>query len=225
MNDFIGLIILNFVMIIVGIITYNVEQNYLIGVRTTDTLSDKRVWDKANKLAGKLFIITGIISLLISIIFYLLNLKEYIIKLLNVYLAILLIDALLPAIYAHNYAKKLKRGEEEKPLILKRSFNYILIVFSIILIIIGFILPFTKPNPIIGVRIPKTFENPNTWKLINTISGIFLIIFGSVFTYIFYKLLNKEDLLRTKLTIKIGRIFIILFISISILIILLTYLI
>lgn len=225
MKEFYGLIILNLILIIGGIITYYSKQNYIIGLRTTDTLSDERVWKKANQFAGKLLIITGIIYLIIIFILYLLGLKRFFIYLTYIYLGTLIGEAIISAIYAHVYAKKLKRGEEEKHLILKKSFNYLLISLSIILIIIGFILPFIKPNIIIGVRLPKTLENPQIWKSVNTISGIILIIFGLIFTYIFYKLLNKEDLERSKSTIKIIPIFLIVLISIILLTLLIVYLI
>lgn len=213
MKELYGLIVLSLIMIVGGIIMYNVKQNYIIGLRTTDTLSDEKVWKKANQFAGKLFIITGIIFLIIIFTSFRLDFKRLFHILIYIYLGVLIGEAIISAIYAHVYAKKIKKGEEEKPLILKKSFNYLLISLSVILIIIGLILPFVKPNIIIGVRVPKTLENPQIWKSVNTISGIILIIFGLIFTYIFYKLLNNEDLERSKLTIKIIPIFLIVLIT------------
>ncbi|MGB9750555.1 MAG: SdpI family protein [Caldisericia bacterium] len=193
MDKFISLFIINLTMIIAGIATYFSEPNYFIGLRTTDTLSDERVWYKANKFSGKLFIIFGIVMLFITILFAVFKLTDFIIYLVYVNLNVLLGLAIISGVYAHIYAKRLKSGEREKPLILNKSFNYILISLCIIFIIIGLVLPFTKPNPYIGVRIPRTFESLARWKLINTIAGISIAIFGAIFTYIFYKPLNKDE--------------------------------
>jgi len=39
------------------------KRNYFIGVRTPWTLADEKVWEKTNKLAGKLFWICGVLAL------------------------------------------------------------------------------------------------------------------------------------------------------------------
>ncbi|MFH1229533.1 MAG: DUF1648 domain-containing protein [Candidatus Aenigmatarchaeota archaeon] len=47
-----------------GVLMENSKRNWFIGVRTPWTISDDRVWDKTNKLAGKLFKASGIITIL-----------------------------------------------------------------------------------------------------------------------------------------------------------------
>jgi len=47
-----------------GILTENAKRNWSIGIRTPWTMSDERVWEKTNKLGGKLFKISGIIAFL-----------------------------------------------------------------------------------------------------------------------------------------------------------------
>jgi uncharacterized membrane protein len=47
-----------------GILTENAKRNWFVGVRTPWTLSSDKNWDKTNKLAGKMFKATGIVSLL-----------------------------------------------------------------------------------------------------------------------------------------------------------------
>jgi len=47
-----------------GVMTENAEQNWFIGIRTPWTLSSPRVWEKTNKLGGKLFKVSAAISLL-----------------------------------------------------------------------------------------------------------------------------------------------------------------
>jgi uncharacterized membrane protein len=47
-----------------GVLVENSKRNWFIGIRTPWTLSDERVWNKANKLGGKIFKISGIIAIL-----------------------------------------------------------------------------------------------------------------------------------------------------------------
>jgi uncharacterized membrane protein len=47
-----------------GVLTENAKQNWFIGVRTPWTLSSSRVWNKTNRLAGKLFKAAGILAAL-----------------------------------------------------------------------------------------------------------------------------------------------------------------
>ena len=46
-----------------GVLMENAKRNWFIGIRTPWTLSNDKVWDKTNKLGGKLFKITGVIAL------------------------------------------------------------------------------------------------------------------------------------------------------------------
>ncbi len=47
----------------VGYMLNFTKRNYFIGVRTPWTLADEKIWDKTNKLAGKLFWICGALAL------------------------------------------------------------------------------------------------------------------------------------------------------------------
>ncbi len=47
-----------------GILIENSKRNWFIGIRTPWTLSSDNVWDKTHKIGGKLFKVSGIISLL-----------------------------------------------------------------------------------------------------------------------------------------------------------------
>jgi len=48
----------------VGVLCAHAEKNWFIGVRTPWTMSSDAVWDKTNKLAGKMFKISAVIILL-----------------------------------------------------------------------------------------------------------------------------------------------------------------
>lgn len=84
-----------------GILTENARRNWFIGVRTPWTLSNDKVWDKTNKLGGKLFKIAGIIALLGVLS------KRY--ALLFVFLPVI-IAAVYPIIYSYfEYQKQIKK--------------------------------------------------------------------------------------------------------------------
>lgn len=47
-----------------GILTENTKKNWYIGIRTPWTMSSEKVWEKTNRIGGKLFKISGGIALL-----------------------------------------------------------------------------------------------------------------------------------------------------------------
>lgn len=55
---------LGFLFYYVGILSENAKRNWFMGVRTPWTLSSDNVWEKTNKLAGKLFKIGAIFAFL-----------------------------------------------------------------------------------------------------------------------------------------------------------------
>jgi len=55
---------LGIVFFYAGILMENAKRNWFVGVRTPWTLSSENVWNKTNKLGGKLFKIIGAIALL-----------------------------------------------------------------------------------------------------------------------------------------------------------------
>ena len=46
-----------------GILCENAKRNWFVGIRTPWTLSNEKVWEKTNKIGGKLFKIAGVIAL------------------------------------------------------------------------------------------------------------------------------------------------------------------
>lgn len=48
----------------VGVLLENAKQNWFVGIRTPWTLSNERVWEKTNKIGGRLFKISAIVSAL-----------------------------------------------------------------------------------------------------------------------------------------------------------------
>jgi len=51
-----------------GVLTSHAKRNWFVGIRTPWTMSSELVWDKTHQIGGKLFKLTGLISLL-SLIF------------------------------------------------------------------------------------------------------------------------------------------------------------
>lgn len=47
-----------------GVLMSHAKQNWFVGIRTPWTMSNELVWDKTHKIGGKLFKLTGLISLL-----------------------------------------------------------------------------------------------------------------------------------------------------------------
>lgn len=66
MNQFI-LPAVSVLMIVMGNYMGKVRQNYLMGIRTPWTLANEEVWNKTHRLGGRLFVISGILSLLASL--------------------------------------------------------------------------------------------------------------------------------------------------------------
>lgn len=94
----IGIISLVFIMI--GNYLPKVKQNYTVGIKLPWTLNDEENWDKTHRLAGRLWVIGGSLSLIISV-----GLKE----LLWLCLPIVLIMSVFPCLYS--YRLYLKRGQ------------------------------------------------------------------------------------------------------------------
>jgi uncharacterized membrane protein len=88
-----------------GIMMENAKQNWFIGVRTPWTLSSEVVWDKTNKLAGKLFKVAGVLAAM-GLIF-----PKYAIFLI---LVPVILAAVYPIIYSYQkYQQEIKAGSRD----------------------------------------------------------------------------------------------------------------
>lgn len=83
----------------VGDLVSHSKRNWMIGIRTSWSMQGDEIWDKTNKLAGKMFKVSAIISLIgifvQSYAFY-------------ITIAAVLISALYPAIYSYQLYRKNK---------------------------------------------------------------------------------------------------------------------
>lgn len=55
-------------LIIIGNYLPRAKQNGIVGLRTSKTMNDEEVWKKANRFAGKLFMIAGLLTVIESLI-------------------------------------------------------------------------------------------------------------------------------------------------------------
>jgi uncharacterized membrane protein len=85
-----------------------VKPNYFIGIRTPWALEHEMVWRKTHQLAGKLWVLGGLILLLVSVLFY----KYANTSILTV--SIMLTISLLPAVASYFYWKK-EHKQTSKP--------------------------------------------------------------------------------------------------------------
>ena len=61
-------VLFGLMFIIIGNYLPRAKQNGLVGLRTGKTMNDEEVWKKANRFAGKLFIIAGIVTVVESLL-------------------------------------------------------------------------------------------------------------------------------------------------------------
>lgn len=216
--------ILPIILIMGGIVMQYVKRNLYIGLRTSTTLSDPEIWERSNKVTGLLIVVSGAILFILTLISYFFNWKIWFNILFSITLIIIVLGiAVFGILYSENLKRKKEKEIQIKPIIITKTFVYIMCIFTITLIIIGLISPFIPPNSYIGIRISKTFSDPAIWKKVNTISGIGLIIIGLIFTLLFFNIVKKEEGERTKLFVKFATIFILLIIGWTIISVLFAY--
>lgn len=90
-----------------GVLTENAKQNWFIGVRTPWTLSSETVWNKTNRLAGKLFKAAGILAMLGAVF------PEHAILFI---LVPVILAGIYPLIYSYQeYRREMKIGSKASP--------------------------------------------------------------------------------------------------------------
>lgn len=93
-------VFMSIIFIFIGNYLPKCRQNYTIGIRLPWTLNNKENWKKTHRLASLLFVISGILNILITIIFP--NLSFYTLTI------SLIVSAIIPAIYSFLMYKKYK---------------------------------------------------------------------------------------------------------------------
>lgn len=62
-------VVVGFILIILGNYLPSIKPNYFMGVRTPWTLENNEVWKLTHRIAGKLFVVLGIITTVLALIF------------------------------------------------------------------------------------------------------------------------------------------------------------
>lgn len=188
MSKFLDYLIVGFVILIFSLFMGKTKPNAIYGVRTTATLSNPDVWRKTNKLGSVIFAILSSAFILLITFYKLIEASERYFDFTGI---LFFISIIASTVYLSFYAQKILKDKERKldTSIINNSIKLSLI-FSLVLIILGIILPFTSPNSFVGIRIGKTISNPLIWKKVNAISGIGFVVISLLFSYIFYK--DKE---------------------------------
>ncbi len=98
----------NIILVLIGILIFAlgnyfkvIQQNYFIGIKTPWTLENKEVWKLTHILAGKLWIIGGLLIVILSLMLPE-NINFY------VFITILVVIALYPVVYSYVKFKELK---------------------------------------------------------------------------------------------------------------------
>jgi len=199
-KEFDVLFTISIILIVGGILMQFIKQNRLFGLRTPATLADPDIWEKSNKIIGKIAAITGMFIFLLNFWAYYYGWGLWFNKLGEI---LLLLAAVGIIIFSLVYGERLKRekniaGKIAHP-IAPKSTVYAAAVISFLFVILGIITLFVPPNSYIGIRIIKILSNPTLWKEVNTISGIGFIILGLIFAFLFIRIAKEEDLERTRL--------------------------
>lgn len=93
-------IILSIAFILIGNYLPKVKRNYTLGIKLPWTLDNDFVWDKTHRLAGKLWMLCGFISLLLS---FFLRENEVL------FMANILIMVFIPTVYSYFVYRSLSR--------------------------------------------------------------------------------------------------------------------
>lgn len=73
------------------------RQNYSVGIRLPWTLASEEIWNKTHRMAGKLWIVSGMLITLLAILDYV-----------NTVIFIIFIMSIMPCIYAYTLYKNIK---------------------------------------------------------------------------------------------------------------------
>ncbi len=92
-------------LLILGNYMGNIRQNYFIGIRTPWTLSDQTIWTKTHRLSGKLWVFATLVMMVVAAFLR----HPY-----NVFIAYVLIIALVPTVYSYILFRKKEHSNTPK---------------------------------------------------------------------------------------------------------------
>ena len=90
---------------LMGNLMGKVKRNMYVGVKTPWTLASERVWNDTHRLAGRLFVLAGVLGALVCLAFG--NMVSFIVS-----MSLIGVAAIVPVVYSLVHYKRLeKRGE------------------------------------------------------------------------------------------------------------------
>ncbi len=89
---------ISLLFIIIGAFLPKIKKNYFVGIRTPWTIHSEEVWDKTHKVAGKLYILAGLISL-VGLLF--------INQAIFIFITAIILAALISVIYSYLVFRKI----------------------------------------------------------------------------------------------------------------------
>lgn len=81
-----------------------IKPNWLVGIRTPWTLGNDVVWRRTHRLAGRLMVLGGLVSMVIIVLMPL----SYA---LPIFVSMVLLSTIIPAIYSYSYYRQEKTGQ------------------------------------------------------------------------------------------------------------------
>ncbi|OUM66510.1 hypothetical protein PIROE2DRAFT_6235 [Piromyces sp. E2] len=85
-------------------------------------------------------------------------------------------------------------------------FSVIIPVISLVFILLGIYMPYTKPNPFVGIRAPWINNDPVVWQKVNRFGGIVFVISGIIDFFTSFTSIGQNRLLGNIKISKIARI-------------------
>lgn len=96
--DRVILVLVGMLFLVIGNYMGKIKRNWMIGIRTPWSLSNEDVWNKSNRLGGKMFVVGGLIFI-INALFLRLNMGV-------ITIVVLILIALVPIVYSYFAFKK-----------------------------------------------------------------------------------------------------------------------
>lgn len=102
--DKIMLILIGLMFIIVGNYLPKCKQNYTMGIKLPWTLNDEENWNKTHRMSGKLWVISGVITMLCVLVSTNIMIVTFI--------AILIIAIIVPTVYSYMLHRNKMKNDE-----------------------------------------------------------------------------------------------------------------
>ena len=168
------------IILSIPLIIEKIGPNHIYGFRTSKTLSDEKIWYKANRFGGWCMLIAGMSGIIYLLLLQLC--KKQFLQTLRVeswsFLTIIpiLVSVVVSLIYIAKIPEEDEKPTEKKKLmeLFKTNFAVIVYVFlCFIMILLSAPMAFNKiePNSTYGFRTGKTLSSEENWYKANQFSG------------------------------------------------------